>query len=45
MSESKVMLKRYLKPNSVLNFYNESDIIGVKEKDAVVNTIINKNRF
>jgi len=39
------MLKRYPAPNTLLNYYHEDGIVGIKEENAQVKTVIYKDRF
>lgn len=39
------MLKKYPAPETQLNYYSDDGVLGVKEKDSTVNTVIGKVRF
>jgi len=39
------VLRQYPKGKTLLNYYHKDGIIGIKESDAEVRTIIDKSRF
>lgn len=44
-NEAKIILKRYPEPNTLLNYYHNDGIIGIKESNSEIRTVIDKNRF
>ena len=44
-NNAKIMFRRYPQPNTLLNYYTNDGIIGIKEDVSEVKTVIGKNRF
>ena len=45
ISKSKIMLKRYPEPNTLLNYYCDDAIIGIKESNHEIRTVIESDRY
>lgn len=45
MDSAIAMMKQYPKPNTLFNYYSDNGVIGVKEIDSVVQTVVGQDRF
>ena len=45
MDSAIAMMKQYPKPNTLFNYYSDNGVIGIKEIDSVVQTVVGQDRF
>lgn len=45
MDSAVAMMKQYPNPNTLFNYYSDSGVIGVKEVNCIVQTVIGQDRF